>query len=157
MLQMRLKKKPDIGRRLMQAAYFNTADWISYLLAQGAQLRGRKWPGNFTPLHMAALSNCCSALPGLLEAAAKEGLHIDCRLKPMPLEELVAAVFRDMGFSGNKGKDRCYTGRKGLGQGGSTQCARVQWWLQLHFHILHCVDTIRPVIGLVWAENRIAA
>ena len=77
-----LKERLQLGtsRRLFQAVLANEPKRVERLLAQGAQLRGRDWHGQFTLLHAAALSNCWQALPPLLAAAAKTGISVDTQL-----------------------------------------------------------------------------
>ncbi len=61
------------SRALMRAVLANEPDKVECLLAEGVHLLGSDWPGKFTALHLAAVSNCWQALPALLTAAAKEG------------------------------------------------------------------------------------
>ena len=90
----------DTSRTLLRAVLSNQAEEVERLLAQRVPLRKNEWPGKFTALHAAAISNCWRALPALLAAAAEEGLSIDSQLEPMPLRVIFSEVHVKIGLSG---------------------------------------------------------
>ncbi|GAB4813715.1 hypothetical protein N2152v2_000761 [Parachlorella kessleri] len=90
---LRWLRRPE-SRALLTAVLANEPDKVEGLLKQGIYLLGSDWPGKFTALHLAAISNCWQALPALLKAATKEGLSINCILDAPDFSEAFAELLR---------------------------------------------------------------
>ena len=89
----------NASQRLLAALLANEREEAESLLALGVPLNGTRWPGKFTALHAAALSNCATVLPSVVEAAKKEGIFIDSWLESEGLHKVFPKFFAELGFA----------------------------------------------------------